>query len=149
MNRSRSQKCRQIRLNAERNHSYQIIRCSQALSWARAKSAIPPWWWRQYAPLKVGILLLDYMAQHPRRQSSSPYRFVQSVCRLSRNSRTWGPIVDNHCCATLTLDHISAAKAYEMRREKHIWNVSVLQGVQLSNLLPIVITIKVVYCVTA
>jgi hypothetical protein len=32
--------------------------------------------------------------------------------------------------------------------EKHLWNVSVLQRVHVSNLVPIIIIIKVVYFVT-
>jgi hypothetical protein len=34
----------------------------------------------------------------------------------------------------VTLDHISATMTYVMNREEHLWNVSTLQRVHLSNL---------------
>jgi hypothetical protein len=36
--------------------------------------------------------------------------------------------------ATLTWDHISATKIYAMWHEEHQWNVSVIQRVEISNL---------------
>jgi hypothetical protein len=40
-----------------------------------------------------------------------------------------------HCCATVALHHISATMTYMLWHEEHLWNASVLQRVQISNLI--------------
>jgi hypothetical protein len=43
-------------------------------------------------------------------------------------------IVGSYCCLRMTSDDISAPITYVMWREEHLWNVSVLHIVHLTNL---------------
>jgi hypothetical protein len=47
-------------------------------------------------------------------------------------------IILKHCWATMALDYISTIMIYVTWRQEHLWNVSVLQRVHLSNLLNII-----------
>jgi hypothetical protein len=56
--------------------------------------------------------------------------------RLSLFSQQWDRpkvIAESHC-ETMTWDRISATTAYVMWREEHLWNVTVLQRVNLYKL---------------
>jgi hypothetical protein len=87
-----------------------------------------------------------------------------TVCRVFLNNGTGGPIVGTHFCATVgstvptvwthccakndlgphgckndvrlnyDLDRINVTKIYVMWREEHLWNVSVLQWIHLSEI---------------
>jgi hypothetical protein len=49
-------------------------------------------------------------------------------------AQQWEEFIVGTRCATVTSGHISETMAYVMWREVHLWNVSVLRGVHLSNL---------------
>jgi hypothetical protein len=52
--------------------------------------------------------------------------------QLELRSHCW-TILFAHCCSTITSDNISATMTHVMWREEHLWNITVLQRVNISS----------------